>query len=166
MISEIPWGARDDLIEQTWWQETVVHATVAFPDRSQVVSRPCEHVELIQNDPGALTVETQVCFDPLRNLDGRSRIAWRRMRDRNHRDLLRPGRLHSFQRNHYGTRPILAAFNLSLFRFLAPQERVRNYKTGLRFGQTQTLLLIEKRVKMIVRCIHPRVLDRLQHVRR
>jgi hypothetical protein len=91
-------------------------------DRAQIETRPRKYIDLFQNDPGALAIETQVLLHPKRNFDGDVRVMGWAVCNRHNRHLLASVRLRIriINGENNGARPILAPLGLPslLFFFL------------------------------------------------
>jgi hypothetical protein len=121
---------RDDLIEESRWQEAVVIA-IAAPNFPDIIARPIEFVALCNNDPGTLVIKAKMTFNRGGNFNCAQRIGGRSMRDReNHNDrcVIRS----PLDRKHDHAGAVFAPFFPSRFVFVVPQIGIGNDKA--RFG--------------------------------
>jgi hypothetical protein len=75
----------EHLIEEPWRQKAIVVA-IAVRQLASVVAGPDKFIALVDDDPRAVVVEPEMTFDRQRNLDRRSRVGRRAVRDRQNRD--------------------------------------------------------------------------------
>ena len=102
-------------------------------DRTQIVARPQEVVDFVQDNPRPLAIKTEVRFHSWRNLHRQSRISWRRVRygqDINSPSIVR------FRRDQDDDgRSILSAFLSTFVEFSPPQIGVPQDEP--RFGRPE-----------------------------
>lgn len=78
----------DETLEQPRRQKSVVDSAVISFDGTQIETRPRELIELIEDDPRALTIEAEVLLYGKRNFDGDVGISRSAVRDRYDRHAL------------------------------------------------------------------------------
>ena len=60
----------DQTLKELRREKSVVDSAFASPDRAQIKTGPRKHVYLVEDDPRAVAVETQVFLDPKWDLHG------------------------------------------------------------------------------------------------
>lgn len=128
----------DDSGEQGGWKQAVVVASGPSWNRTQIKSWPSEFIEVVEDDPGTLSVESEVLLHPGRNLDGGRGIKRRRVRK--WRDGCRDGAVTGFAREHDEARPGFDAFRASAISFTPPQIGVGNHEAALWLGEAHEAL--------------------------
>jgi hypothetical protein len=120
----------DEALEEFRRQETVVDPTVVILGGAKVETWPCELVELVQNDPRTLAVESKVSLHRQGNFNSDGGIARSAVCNRRYRYALSmPGSVLRFiDGENDGTGPVLATLDQPPLGFFGPEIRVRDDK--------------------------------------